>query len=43
MFVCVVNLPNYDKLLLLAYVHKKNSGMPVVNYFSTFFLNQPLE
>lgn len=43
MFVCVVSLPNYDKLLLFAYVHKKNSGMPVVNYFSTFFFNQPLE
>lgn len=38
MFVCVVSLPNYDKLLPFAYVHKKNSGMPVVNYFSPFFI-----
>lgn len=42
MFVCVVSLPNFDKLILFAYVHKKNSGMPVVNYFSTFFLTNLL-
>lgn len=44
MFVCVASLPNFDKLILCAYVHKKTWGMPpVVNYFSTFFFNQPLE
>lgn len=37
MFVCVASLPNFDKLILCAYVHKKTWGMPVVNYFSTFF------